>query len=185
MRAQIEKSCDLRKDTLDSGRDSQPISSDKGKGLVVPDDVDTPADDELSSSSSPSLNLSLAKNTRECTTRKKPSPHLAFSDAVSGASRRARREAGRRHYRVGQARRNSPMLPLSTLPPVPPMHPAFGTLPTFYIPPVALIRRSDDMLSSPLGQYILDYEPPHWFVILAHSMARVTPTTICSTIIKR
>ena len=32
---------------------------------------------------------------------------------------------------------------------------------------VALIRRLDDMLSSPLRQHILDYEPPRGFFILA------------------
>ena len=36
----------------DSGRDVQSIACNKGKGSVVPDDVDTPADDELSSDSS-------------------------------------------------------------------------------------------------------------------------------------
>ena len=51
------------------------------------------------------------------------------------------------------------------MPPKPFIHPAFGTGPTFYMPPAALIRRPDDMLSSPLGQHILDYEPPRGFVI--------------------
>ena len=59
------------------------------------------------------------------------------------------------------------MLPIGTLSPVPPMHPAFGVTPTFYIPPSTLIQRPDDMLSSPLGQHILDYEPLHGFVIPA------------------
>ena len=142
----------------------------KGKGPVVPDDIDTPTDDELSSGSSPSLNLSLAKNTRESTRtrlRKRPSPHPAFSDAISGASRRARREAGRRQYGPGQAPGNPPVLPSSMLPPVLPAHPAFGTAPTFPVPSAALIRKPDDMLSSPLWQHILDYEPPRGFVILA------------------
>ena len=43
----------------------------------------------------------------------------------------------------------------------------WGVTLTFYMPPVALIRRLDDMLSSPLGQHIIDYEPPHGFVIPA------------------
>ena len=59
------------------------------------------------------------------------------------------------------------MLPSCTLPPIPPTHPAFGTTPTFYIPPAALIRRPDDMLSSTLGQHILDYKPPCGFFILS------------------
>ena len=45
---------------------------------------------------------------------------------------------------------------------MPLVHSAFGTGPTFYMPPTALIRRPDDMLSSPLGQHI---EPPRRFVI--------------------
>ena len=52
------------------------------------------------------------------------------------------------------------MLPLA-----PPSHPAFGTMPMFYVPAATLIWRPDDMLSSPLGQHILDYEPPRGFVI--------------------
>ena len=35
------------------------------------------------------------------------------------------------------------------------------------MPPTALIRIPDDMLSSPLGRHILDYEPPSGFVIPA------------------
>ena len=62
------------------------------------------------------------------------------------------------------------MLPLGTLPPAPPVHPAFGTTPTFYVPPTALILRPNDMLSSPLGQHILEYEPPCGFVIPAFTM---------------
>ena len=138
MWAQIGKSRNLGKDARDSGRDAQPIARDKGKGLVVPEDIDTPTDDELSSGSSPSLNLSSEKNTRESTrTRscKRPSLHPSFSDAISGASRKVRREAGRRHYRFGQAPGNQPVLPSGTLPPMPPAHPAFCTTPTFYIPP--------------------------------------------------
>ena len=144
--------------------------------------------DELSSSNSPSLNLSLAKNTRESTrtrSRKKPSPHLAFSDTLSGASHKARREARRRQYRLGQAPGNQLALPSGTLPLALPSHPAFGTVPTFYVPPVALIWRPDDMLSSPLRQHILDYEPPRGFIILAFTTFEGSaPTTICSIIIR-
>ena len=50
------------------------------------------------------------------------------------------------------------------MPPMPFIHPVFGTRLTFYMPPIALIRGPDDMLSTPLGQHILDYKPPHGFV---------------------
>ena len=157
----------------DSGSDAQPITRDKGKGPIVPDNVDTPMDDELSSGNSLSLNLSLTKNTRESIRtrfRKRPSSHLAFSDAISGASGKARREAGRRQYWLGQSSGNPSVLPSGTLPLAHPMHPAFGTTPTFYVLPTALIRRSNDMLFSLLWRHILDYEPPCGFVILAFTM---------------
>ena len=50
------------------------------------------------------------------------------------------------------------------------VHPAFGVGPTFYMPPTTLIRRPEGMLSSPLGQHILDYEPSRGFVIPYFSM---------------
>ena len=58
------------------------------------------------------------------------------------------------------------MLPSGMLPPMPPMHLTFGATPTFYIQLTTLIRRPDDMLSSPLGQHILDYDPTRGFFIL-------------------
>ena len=154
----------------DSDCDAQPIARDKGKGPVAPNNVDTSMDEELSLGSFPSLNLLLAKNTQESTrtrSRKRPSPHSAFSDAISGASCRVRRETNRRQSRSGQAPGNPSVLPTGTLPPVLPAHPAFSATPTFHTPPAALIRRPDDMLSSTLGQHILDYEPPHGFIIPA------------------
>ena len=75
-----------------------------------------------------------------------------------------------------QAPRNTSVLPTSTMPlvlptgmmpPMPLVHPAFCTGPTLNMSLVALIWRPDDMLSSPLRQHIIDYEPPHGFVILA------------------
>ena len=53
----------------DSGHNAQPIPHNKGKGPVVPGDVETLANDELSSGSSPSLNLLEAKKTWESTAR--------------------------------------------------------------------------------------------------------------------
>ena len=58
-----------------------------------------------------------------------------------------------------------PVLPAGTMTPMSLVHYAFGTRPTFYMLPTALICRPDDILSSPLGQHILDYEPPYGFVI--------------------
>ena len=127
----------------------------------------------------PSLSLSPTKNARESTkakSRKRPLRHPAFSDVVSGAPSRARRETSRRQNQLVQALGNASVLPEGAMPPtlsagtmplMPLVHPAFGTGPTFYIPLAASIYKPDDMLSSPLGQHILNYEPPRGFVIPA------------------
>ena len=89
LQAQIEKSSDLGKDIRDSYHVAQPIARDKGKEPIAPNDVDTPADDELSLGNSPSLSLSSIKNAPESPkTRsyKRLSPHLAFIVVVSCAS---------------------------------------------------------------------------------------------------
>ena len=53
------------------------------------------------------------------------------------------------------------------MPPMSLVHPAFDTGPTFYMSPTTLIQGPDDMLSSLLGQHILDYEPSCGFFIPA------------------
>ena len=82
------------------------ITRNRGKELIIPDNVDTLADDELSSDSSPSLSLSLAKNARESVKaklRKRRSHHPAFNEAVSGVSCRVRRYVTRRQNQPIQA----------------------------------------------------------------------------------
>ena len=154
-----------------------PIAHNRGKKPIIYDDVDTPANDELSLGKSPSLSLSPVKNTWESTKAKsckRPSHHLAFSDAVSGISHRARREACKRQNQPVQALGNvsvlpegtvppilltgmmPPILPVGMMPPMPFVHPVFGTGPTFYMPSATLIQELDDLLSFPLGQHILD-----------------------------
>ena len=99
LRAQIEKSRDLGKYVQDRCRVAHPTARNKRKEPIVSDDVDTPADDELSSNNSPFLSLSPTKDAQGSTktkSRKGASHHLAFSDAVSGASRKVRREVGMR-----------------------------------------------------------------------------------------
>ena len=78
----------------DSDQAAYPITCNKEKEPVIPADVDTPVDDELSSSNSLPLGLSPIKNTR-AKSHKRTLHCLAFSDAVSDASHRARKEAGR------------------------------------------------------------------------------------------
>ena len=75
------------------------IAHDRGKEPIIPDDVDIPTDDDLSSSSSPSLSLSSAKIAREnakAKSRKRPLHHPTSNNVISGASHKARREATRR-----------------------------------------------------------------------------------------
>ena len=99
LRASIEKIHDLGKDVQDKGQAMHLIARNREKEPIIPDKVDTPTNDELSSGSSPSLSLSPAKNAQESTkakSHKKPSHHPAFRDAISGASRKVRKEADRR-----------------------------------------------------------------------------------------
>ena len=86
----------------------------RNRSLTITDNVNTPADDELSSGSSPSLSLLPTKNAREspkAKSLKRPSHHLAFSDAISGASCRARREISMRQNQPVQALGNVSVLP--------------------------------------------------------------------------
>ena len=118
---QIEKSHDLGKDVRDSDRATLPTTRNKGKEPTVPNDVDTPANDKLSSGSSPSLSLSPIKNVREsekAKSCKRPSHHPAFNDAVSGVSLRAKRETSKRQNVPVQGPGNAPVLLEGTMPPV-------------------------------------------------------------------
>ena len=99
MWAQIEKSHDLGKDVLDCNRAEHQPARNKGKEPITLVNVDTLVDNELSLGNSPPLSISQVNDARgsaKAKSRKRPSHHLAFSDSISGTSRRARREAGRR-----------------------------------------------------------------------------------------
>ena len=74
----MEKSRDLGKDVQDGGRAMYPITHNKWKDPVIPDDADNPAYDELSLGSSPFLSLSPTKSARESAkakSGKRPSHH--------------------------------------------------------------------------------------------------------------
>ena len=148
------------------------IALNRGKEPIIPNNVDTPADINCSQAVPHFFSLPPTKNARESAkakSGKRPSYHPAFSDVVSGVSHRARRDASRRQNQPVQAPGNALVLHEGTMPPVllkgmvpqvPFVRPAFGTGLVFYMLPTALIRRPNDMLSSPSGQHILDYEPP-------------------------
>ena len=154
----------------DSGQARHPSACDKGKKFIVPDGVDTPANDKLSSGSSP--NLSLAKSSR-VRSRQRHSHRPAFSNSDNGMFRRARRETCREQNHPNEVPRNVSnafALHVGVMSPIQPRHPAFGIGPTLYILPTTMIQSLDGMLSSPLGRHILDNEPPRRFVIPAFAM---------------
>ena len=92
LRAQVEKMCNpSEKDLHDSEHARHSIARDKGKEPIVPDDVDTLADDELYSSSSPNLPLTKSSRTRSC---ERHSYRPAFSNADNDTFRWVRREIG-------------------------------------------------------------------------------------------
>ena len=75
----MEKSCDLGNEVRDSGRAGYLITHNKGKEPVIPSNVDTPLNDELSLASSPLLGLSPAKNIRPSRVK---GPLIALSSAM-------------------------------------------------------------------------------------------------------
>ena len=55
LRAQVEKSLQLRRDMRDGDRVEHPVARNKGKKPMISDDGDSPAYDELSFGRSPSM----------------------------------------------------------------------------------------------------------------------------------
>ena len=150
---------------------AQPIpltKADKAKGLALPDHSDHPADDEHSSDSSLLPRRSPPQNNVEAESRKRP-PRQS-SRAVSVAHHQTRKEAKRDRPWSELAPKYISAWFGGMAPQFPPEQYPFGAPPalraTFYPP----VRGPYDMLSSPLGQHILDYEPPHRFVIPPFAM---------------
>ena len=140
------------RDAQDSGPVRHPVIRDKGKKPITLDDVDIPTDDELSLGSS--LNLSPIKSkSNKDRTHQRRSHRPAFSDSNGGM---LRRETSRGQNPPSQALRNTFVLPTAPIP-VQPVYSAFETRLALYMP---MIRDPNDILSSPLGQHILEYEPP-------------------------
>ena len=92
LRAQVKKRRDLgEKDTQDSSQAKHPTARNKGKESIVPDNIDTSADDKLSLGSSP--DLSPTKNSR-ARLHQRRLHHPAFNNVNSGTFRHAIREIG-------------------------------------------------------------------------------------------
>ena len=153
----------------DNGRALHPAPRNGGKEPIILDEADILTDDELSSGSFPPLGLSPAKNIRAKLCRNNLYRH-AFSNAISGASGQARREASKGLNQPDRALGDASVLLVGMMPSMSFVHPTFGIRPTFYMLLVAPIRGPEDMLSLPLRQHILEYEPPLGFTIPTFAM---------------
>ena len=142
--------------------------ANKGKEPILPDHSDHQADDELSSDNSPLPHRSPPLSNAEAESRKRPPRQSSW--AMSGTQRQTRKEDSRDRtcsqlapeHIVTRFGRTAPPFLHARYPPeaLPVPHAAL-------YPPV---QGPYDMLSSPLGQHILDYEPPHGFVIPPFTM---------------
>ena len=89
LRSQVEKRRDLdERDTQDSGQEKHPIVRIKEKKPIALDDVDTSADDELSSSSSPNPSPKKSKSSKD-RSHQRHSYHPAFSNSNGDMFHRA------------------------------------------------------------------------------------------------
>ena len=92
LQAQVEKRHNLGVgDTEDSGQAKHSTIRYKGKKSIVPDYLDTPADDELSSRSSPNPSSVKSNCSRSC---QRHSHRPAFSNTDNGLLRPTMREIG-------------------------------------------------------------------------------------------
>ena len=118
----------------------------KGKEVAALDDVDLPADDELSSGSSPLPRRSPSLNTAEAHSRKRPPRR-----SISIARRRVRREPSRDQRPPTPAHQYVPDRSGGIPPLVPSMYPPYGVAPMPQIIIPFSVRGPQDMLSTPLG----------------------------------
>ena len=148
---------------------NEPLArANKGKEPLLPDHSDHHANDKLSSDSSPLPRLSPPPSNAEAESRKRP-PRQS-SRAMSGTRRRVQREGSGDGPRSQLAPEHVVAQFGGTAPPF--LHARYppGALP---VPHAALyppVQGPYDMLSSPLGQHILDYKPPRGFVIPSFAM---------------
>ena len=104
----------------------------------------------------------------EAESRKRPSRRSSRS--VSGMPRWVRREFSRERWQSERAPENIPAWLGGPAPSHPFGYPAFGALPIPYMPVPTTVRGPEGMLSSPIGQHILNYEPRHDFAIPPFAM---------------
>ena len=140
-----------------------PSRLSKSKETAAPDDIDLPADDELSSGSSPLPRRSPSPNSAEAHSRKRP-PRWS-SQFVSIARRRVRREPSRDQRPLTLAPQYAPNRAEGFHLPGPSIYRPYGAAPAPQMIAPSAVRGPLDMLSTPLGQHILNYDPPRGFSI--------------------
>ena len=145
-----------------------PSRPGKGKEVASPDDVDLPADDELSSVSSPLPRRSPSPNGAEAHSRKMP-PRRSIQ-SISVARHQVRRELSRDQRPLTLAHQYVPDRAGGLPPPVSSMYPPNGAAPVPQMIVPSTVRGPQDMLSTPLRQHILDYDPPRGFSIPPFAM---------------
>ena len=147
-----------------------PSRPGKGKEASALDDIDLPADDELSSGSSSLPRRSPSPNVAEAHSRKRPPRRSNLS--VSAARHRVLREPSKDQQPPTPAHQYVPDRAGGFPRPVPTatMYPPFGAAPAPQVIFSSAVRGSQDMLSTPLGHHILDYDPPYGFSIPPFAM---------------
>ena len=145
-----------------------PSRPGKSKEAATLDDIYLPTDDELSSGSSPLPHRSPSPNATEDHSRKWP-PRRS-SRSVSVARRRVWREPSKDQRPPTPAHQYVPDRTGDLPRPIPTMYQPFGATPAPQTMFASAVQRPQDMLSTPLGQHILDYDPPRGFSIPPFAM---------------
>ena len=127
-----------------------------------------PADDELSFGSSPLPRRSPSLNAVEAHSRKRP-PRRP-SRFINIARRQVQRELSRDQRPMTPAPQYAPNRVEGFPPPRPSIYKPYGVAPAPQMIAPSAVRGPRDMLSTPLGQHILDYDPPHGFSIPPFAM---------------
>ena len=126
------------------------------------------ADDELSIGSSSLPRRSPSPNAVKAHSRKRP-PRRS-SRFISVVRRWVRREPCRDQRSPSPAHQYVLDQDGGLPPPVSSMYPPYGAAPTPQMIIPSTVRGPQDMLSTPLGQHILDYDPPSRFSIPPFAM---------------
>ena len=130
----------------------------KGKEVTALDDIDLSTDDELSSCSSPLPHRLPSPNAAEAQSRKRPS-----SRSISVLRHRVQREPNRDQRPPTPAHQYVSNRAGGFPPPVPSVYLPFGAAPAPQMIFASAVQGPQDMLSTPLGQHILDYDLPAAF----------------------